>query len=303
MLQRVAGILSVLALLAFGAVAADLVEGEGVKLNGADVTEFPVTLNPGDVLTGPGVVRTVGAGTLYLTEDAELRVETPREEGWEAFYLLGGAVRGEIGARVEVGSPGGWFVVPAENADARAEFYMRAMDGARGYFQVRSGSGLVAYEPRAGQFPRYSVLLTEGLGVELWSEGSGDLGFFTEQNNPLDLMLTAHVTEATDVNLWVPKATGGTLRQDQGGLYTNLQSEAGSWKGGQIQGEVKVQGDVRSNIVLGPGANAVIDNITGLIVSFAEVDFEIIERAISLTSEFQALATSNFFGIIADEDD
>jgi len=46
---------------------------------------------------------------------------------------------------------------------------------------------------------------------------------------------------------------------------------------------------------IGPGTCALVDNTTGAIqVLFTAVKFEILERAISLTTEFSTLAQSNF---------
>ena len=61
--------------------------------------------------------------------------------------------------------------------------------------------------------------------------------------------------------------------------------------------KTKLDGETKQTGTLGPGTFAVIDNSTGVIeFAFFEVDFQIIERATSLTSEFSTLAASNFFG-------
>jgi hypothetical protein len=121
------------------------------------------------------------------------------------------------------------------------------------------------------------------------------VGFLTDQDNPGTVQLSAQVTSGTEVGLWIPKASAGAMIQEDGGARTLVYSEGGSWKGEDIRGEIRVSGSLTDNAVLGPGVTVRIDNSSGKVVGKG-VDFDIIPRDISLTSEFTAVATSNFFG-------
>lgn len=296
MLKRFAFVFAVLAISTFVAGAAELTEAPGGTLNGAEPGDLPATLQTGDVIRGPATIRTAAGETLLLGEGGVLEVQPSAEEGRELFFVKDGSLRGEIGASTSIAIPTGWLDAPEGQT---VQFYVRTLDAARGYVEVRRGSGIVHYEASgtAEGFPKYSFLLTDGQGIEIYAPSRGNVGFMTGQDNEGEVAVSAQVTSATEIRLWVPKATAGELVQEEEGRKTLVSSAAGSWKGGEIRGEVYLHGDKTDVAVLGPGTFVRIDNITGKVLSFAEVGFEIIERAISLTSEFTAVAASNFFGL------
>lgn len=296
MLKGFALVAAILAITTFAAGAAELTEAPGGMLNGAEPGSLPTTLDAGDVVTGPATIRTAAGETLLLGEGGVLEVQESMEEGRELFFVKSGSLRGEIGSSTSVAIPTGWLDAPSGQT---VEFYVRTLDAARGYVEVRRGTGVVHFEAsgEADGFPKYTFLLTDGQGIEIWSPSRGDVGFMTAQDNEGDVAISAQVTSATEIQLRVPKATAGELVQEEEGRKTVVRSEAGSWKGGEIRGEIFLNGEKTDVAVLGPGTFVRIDNITGKVLSFAEVGFEIIERAISLTSEFTAVAASNFYGI------
>ena len=114
-------------------------------------------------------------------------------------------------------------------------------------------------------------------------------------NNASMVKVRTNITEDLHVDLIVPKATSGAI--EKGPEKTKLSSAAGSWKSGQVSLITVLEGSQKDSGSLGPGTFAVIDNVTGALVpQFEAVDFQIIKRATSLTSELSSLAVSNFFG-------
>lgn len=295
MLKRVAFVFLLLGVAGFVASAAELTEAPGGQLNQEDPGKLPATLKPGDVIHGPATVKTAAGETLLLGNDGILVVQES-DNDVELFYLKAGSLRGEIGEKTNVAVPTGWLASPKGQT---VKFYARAIDSARGFVEVLDGAGVVVYKGTPGRegYPVYSFLLTTGQNIEIWSPSAGDVGFMSGQANPGEIVLAAQVTATTEVKLWIPKATAGELIQEDSGQKTLVRSEAGSWKGGQIRGEIRVSGELKDNAILGPGTFVRIDNPTGKILSFSEVKFDIIKRAISLTSEFTSVATSNFFGL------
>jgi hypothetical protein len=296
MLKRFAFIAAILAISSLVAGAAELTEAPGGKLNGEAAASLPAKLQAGDMISGPATIKTAAGETLLLSDDGMLEVKESQEEGKELFFVKAGSLRGQIGSGTSIAIPTGWLEAPKGQT---VEFYARTMDAARGYVEVRHGTGVVVYEASAGAegFPSYSFLLTDGQGIEIWSPSQGNVGFMTSQNNPGDVAVSAQVTSVTEIRLLLPKATAGEMVQEDNGAKTLVRSEAGSWKGGEVRGEIYLHGEKTDVAVLGPGTFVRIDNITGKVLSFAEVGFEIIKRAISLTSEFTAVAASNFFGL------
>jgi hypothetical protein len=291
MFKRVAVILAIRSISAQVSTAADLTEAPGGKLNEKDPGSLPVTLQIGDLISGPATVKTAAGDTLVLSADGVLEVQEP-EDDVEFFFLKQGGLRGEIGDKTRIAIPTGWIGV---GTGKTAEIYARTTDAVRGYVQVRRGIALLQYRPIPGGFPEYAFLLTDGQGVEVWSPSPGNAAFMTDQDNPSAVQLSAQVTRGTDVTLWIPKASAGGMIQEDGGARTLVYSEGGSWKGEDIRGEIRVSGALTDNAVLGPGVLVRINNSTGR-VEGKGVDFDIIPRDISLTSEFTSVATSNFFG-------
>ena len=130
-----------------------------------------------------------------------------------------------------------------------------------------------------------------------WVDFTGQTPFVTAALAG-DVTVMRLLTRDLNLFLSVPKATSGTVQAVQGGRKTRVMSDPGSWKGGKLGISTQAAGAPAQTGSLGPGTFAVIDNRTGAIeFGFVEVQFQIIERAVSLTSEFTALATSNFFGV------
>ncbi len=289
MFRRLAYVPMILCLIATFASAAELtMGGEGALLNGAAVETYPAALAEGDRVEGPATVTTTLGDTIKVAKGSVLEVK-PVDGETELFFLLKGFARGEIGSKTSIALPAGWLTGPADDT---AAFYVETIDPDRGFFQVNEGKGLVSYGI-------YHVFLGARQAVELGKKGDPDtLEFYTHQSNPGTVKIVAATRGKLELTLSVPKSTRGMLEQVEGDEWTKVSSDASSWQGGKIGIATMVDGAPGQAGSLGPGTFARINNGTGEIeFGFVEIDFAIVERAISLTSEFQLLAVSNFFGL------
>ena len=289
MFKRFAHFTVTLCLLACVASAAELtMVGEGALLNGAAAGDVPVAVKEGDRVQGPATVTTAAGDSIKVAKDSVLEVK-PLDGETELFFLLKGFARGEIGNKASIALPAGWLTGPAEG---KARFYVETIDPNRGFYQINEGQGLVSYGI-------YHVVLGARQAVELGKRKNSDvLEFHTHQSNPGTVKIIANTRGALELTLSVPKSTTGTLEQVEAGEWTRVSADASSWQGGKIGIATMVDGRPGQAGSLGPGTFARINNATGEIeFGFVEIDFAIVERAISLTTEFAQLAVSNFFGL------
>jgi hypothetical protein len=295
MFKRLVYVPLILCLLACVASAAELtMSGEGALLNGAAVSETPVVLAPGDRVQGPATVTTAAGDSISPARNSVLEVKEPEGET-ELFFLIQGSARGELGNKASVALPAGWLTGPAEG---KAKFYVETIDPSRGFYQINEGKGLVSYGI-------YHVFLGTRQAVELAKkERPTTLEYYTHQSNPGTVQIIANTRAmagkpgALELTLSVPKSTRGVLEQVDGGEWTRVASDASSLQGAKIKITTLVDGSLGQSGSLGPGTFAKINNATGEIeFGFVEIDFAILDRAISLTSEFTTLAVSNFFGL------
>jgi hypothetical protein len=290
MLKHVALLSACILIVGAGAQAAELSKlGPGGELVGKPPSDLPAPLAPGDQVKGPATVTTAAGDVILLGKDAVLEVGAP-DGGVETFSLLSGWAQGEIGAGTRIQTPAGTLEGPETG---RTEFYMEKLTDDRSLFRVNKGTGKVVYE-------NFSVEVPAGNAVELTRTPGkpGVLVFQTLPGNPGDVKLIAKVSPTLDIHLNAPRATKGRIEPWREGSHTKVSSDVGSWQGGKIGIETKPTTGGGKSGSLGAGTFAIINNVTGEIeFGFIEVDFAIIERAISLTSEFALLAVSNFFGL------
>jgi len=277
MLKRFVFVLTTFALLAGTAFGAEL-------LSTPDGT--PKALAAGDRVKGPAEVKTNGGRVLKVSPGSELEVQAP-EGDVELFLVTKGSVRGTIDQKTQVAIPTGWLMVKEGES---ADFYVETLSAKRGFVKVDGGQGLLVYKT-------LHVYLSEGNGTEIEEKPSGAIQFRTHQTNTSKVHMIARITDDLEIELEVPKATTGSLSQEQKGKKTRLISDPISWKSGQVTLQTRFEGEKTHSGSLGPGTYAVIDNATGVLeLAFDAVDFQIIKRATSLTSELTSLAVSNFFG-------
>jgi hypothetical protein len=263
--------------------------GTGAELIGQTPGSLPVALKAGDRVRGPATITSAAEDLILIGKGSVLEV-SPAREDVEYFTLVEGWAQGEASERTRIVLTVGQLIGPEAG---KAEFYVESVDANRSLYRINKGQASALYS-------MFQVDIPEGNGIELIATpGKKDiLGFKTLPENPGAAAILAKVSETLDIGLMVPRATEGRIEPWDGGKYTRISSDVGSWQGGKIGIETKPVGGGGQEGELGPGTFALINNITGEIeFGFIEVDFAIIERAISLTSEFALLAVSNFFGL------
>ncbi|MEN8149036.1 MAG: hypothetical protein ABFS86_04390 [Planctomycetota bacterium] len=277
MLKRFVVVLAVFALFGSLTFAAEVLRADGSK------EPAPA----GKRIQGPATVRTASGGRITIDEGGAVEI-LPPDGDIELIMVKRGAVRGIIDGKTQVAGPNAWLMV---RPGTWARFYAETNGANKGFIKVTEGQALLVY---GGNI---NVHLTAGNGINLAKTKSGGMWFGTHQTNVSDIRMIHRVTDTLEIDLTVPKATSGSFRQELDGQKTRVTSDAISWKSGQISLETRLDGEKKHTGSLGPGTFAVIDNSTGVLeISFSEADFQIVERAASLTSELSALAVSNFFG-------
>jgi len=282
------------------AAAATLSEvGDGALLNDKPAGEVPIDLNAGDRITGPATITPASGGSIILAPGAILRVEAIPEDGSEPFSLLAGAARGVLVGDAELGASTGWLGAVGES---ECQFFVERVSNERAFFQAYKGEAVLSYQLSASR--HYTVDLRDGNGIEFsipivdGKPVMGDLCFATNQDNPTPVVLNAQITSELLVTMTIPQATSGCLVQEDGGTVTRINNDLESLKTGVIQIQTELTGEVAKKGSITAGAYVLVINATGDIEpGLVEIDFEIIERAISLTSEFSTLAVSNFFAL------
>lgn len=276
MLKRFVVVFMVFALFASLTLAAEVITPDGTKT--------PAT--PGQRVTGPATVKTASGDQIFLSEGAAVEI-LPPDGDVELILVKRGAVRGVIGGKTQIAVPTGWLIV---KPGTFARFYAETMGPKRAFVKVDEGQALLAYD-------NFNIHLQQGNGIELEQTKSGAVRFSTHQTNASAVRIIDRVSVDLEIDLTVPKATSGMFKPEKQGQKTRITSDAISYKSGTIALETRFEGEAKHKGSLGPGTFAVIDNSTGVLeLAFDEVDFQIVKRATSLTSELSALAVSNFFG-------
>ena len=276
MLKRFITVLTVFALFGGLTFAAEVSLSGGPK----------VATQVGQRIEGPATVTTASGDQLIVAEGGAIQVLKP-EGDVELFLVKRGVVRGTIGGKTQVAGPNAWLMArPGEYA----RFYLEANGKGKGFVKVDEGQALFVVD-------NIFMHLVQGNGVGIERTPNGSVRFATHQTNAAPLRMINRVTDELEIDLLVPKATSGAWTLVQNGRKTRISSSATSWKSGLITLETRMDGEAMHKGSLGPGTFAVIDNSTGILeLAFDEVEFQIIERAASLTSELSSLAVSNFFG-------
>ncbi|MCU0726192.1 MAG: hypothetical protein MUE73_10440 [Planctomycetes bacterium] len=289
---RTAAFLSVMVLVAGLSGAAQLVEvGPGGKLAGAESGELPVTLAPDQQVEGPAVVEMADGSRIRLGEGGVLRMLAPEEEGREEVFVSAGSAVAEIGGTTELVLPLGRVAGPKEG---RATVYVEVQGRDAVLLKVTGGRALVVQG--ASPYPFHHFLLTSGQSLLLTRvPGKPDaVDFDTLPYNTSVMAIIARVTSPLEIVLSAPRATIARIEQIENGAKTKVTTDPAS-QGGQMEIVTFRDGMQSQKGVLGPGTFAIIDNLTGEITfEEEEIDYGAVARTISLTSEFQVLALSNF---------
>jgi hypothetical protein len=289
---RTAVFLAVVVFVAGPSGAAQLVElGPNGRLAGAAPGELPVTLGPEQKVEGPAVVSLADGSSIRLGEGAVLQMLPAEEEGREEVFVSAGSVVAEIGGGTELVLPLGRVAGPKEG---RATAYVEVQGPEAVLVKVTGGRALVVQG--VVPYPFHHFLLGAGQSVLLTRvPGKPDaVDFDTLPYNTSVIAIIARVTSPLEIVLSAPRATMARIEQIDNGSKTRVTTDPAS-QGGQMEIVTFRDGNQHQKGALGPGTFAIIDNLTGEI-SFEEeeIDYGALARTVSLTSEFQVLALSNF---------
>jgi hypothetical protein len=299
--MRVTSILLLIVLVAFVSGATVVTASPDGNAASPPSMKTVASLREGNIVTGPARLQTRGKAVLTLHPDSSL-LYMGQQEGRDLLFLQKGIIDGGIHGQtsIGVGSPAAWVNVPRK--DGSAKMLVRSLDRTHGFFLVLDGQAFVQELGHpGGGFPRYDFQLEKGQGIELWAEANG-LGFSTRQGNPGMVKFTTFANSSTAYILAVPMATSGRVLQEKVGAegVTRIASDPGSFRGMAIQGRVELNGHETAKLVAGPAAVVRYNNRTGKLAGYEVVKYQIVPLEISLTSEFKALATSNFLSFTQD---
>lgn len=269
-----------------GADGAFKVNGQEQSLTGGKT----LALKKGDLVD-------TGTSTVKYRSDSgdEITFETGsvvREEETTSFaagaFLLKGAAKGVLSEKTQLGVAAGWV---NGGKGSRATVLVEAAGGresSEALFRAVEGAAWIRYRAFAVNLqPAHTVTL------DIDPAAPGTLCFRTGQQNAGDVDIVKTVPGG-DITMSIPKATLGCIN-DEGSDKTKICNDINSLKTAKIRISTRFTGKENGTASIGPGTCALIDNATGAIeVLFSAVKFEILERAISLTTEFSTLAQSNF---------
>jgi hypothetical protein len=264
----------------------------------------PEKLKPGQEVTGPAVIN--GANekdSLTLRKGTVVRFEgTAKDEKGttaESYFLKSGAVEGHVGFLTRMATPGFW-VLPSKQGE-RISYFAESSAANTGYARAEKGSGLVRLvvdvDKNTGALTEVHVQDGQGVTVDRTptTNGASQMAYTTDAHNDFKkgrVRVLFPLNTGLLIDLAVAKATTGFIRPGQPGK-TEVANSVASWKSGKIRIATSLGGQQTGEGEIGPGVVAVIDNASGKIeIGLVKVDFGTLKAAVSLTSEFESLATS-----------
>lgn len=248
-----------------------------------------LVLKKGDILEAgkSGVSYRSDTGDVLTIESGSSVREEETTEFAAGVFLLKGSATGTLSEKTQVGVAAGWMTGPK---GGKAKVLVEATAGresTEALFRAVEGNAGISYRAFTVHLsPAHSVTL------DIDPAAPGTLCFRTGQSNAGEVEIHKS-TSAGEIIAYVPKASLGCIT-DEANNKTRICNDINSLKTAKIRLETRFGSSINT-AAIGPGTCAVIDNATGAIeLAFAAVKFEILERAISLTSEFSTLAQSNF---------
>lgn len=290
-------VLAVLAVSAVAAQAGTITSASGpFKVNGKDVTlesgQTIATKAGDEIVTGKSSVvwRSDNGDNVSLDAGTVAR-EHPTTATSAAVFLVRGSATGMVSEKTLIGSAAGWAGAPQGKKSKVLVESLPGREYESGLFRAVEGTATVNYR-------QYRVLLPAAHSVTLDVDPAapGLLQFRSGQQNAGEVEIRKAVREgqADEISVWVPKATSGSFT-DEPNDKTKICDDINSLKTAKLRIQTRFAAKGENNASIGPGTCATVDNATGAIqLLFAPVSFEILERAISLTTEFSTLAQSNF---------
>jgi hypothetical protein len=261
-------------------------------------------LEEGSEVVGPATITADnGKDTVILRKGAVLRyLPTQSEQGIvvENLFLKSGAADVDTSFNTRVATPAFWAY--PEKATARAAFYVETFDSQTAYARLRQSDGrLRLFVSQVGNNVQ-EAQLGPNQGLTLQRSG-GSLRFTTDPHNEWESEKTGlagvrvvyPLSTGLLVDLYVPKATTGSIGAKAGQAgKTDVSNMVTSWKSGKVRIQTSLGGSMTGEGNIGPGISATIDNASGRIeTGISKVEFATLKAAVSLTSEFESLATSS----------
>lgn len=287
--------IAVLGVAASAVQAGEITSATGqISVNGQSRTvDKPFVLEPGAVVDTLGsTVKFTSAGGDVVTLLPGTSARSEGSNGMDYLFVRFGTAVAELSNKTAVGVNAGWITVP-EGSTTKSEVFVEAPEDRKtseSQFRTNKGSAWITYGAGHGSF---RVWLPERHSVTLRIDASQPefLEFSTDQQNRQDIEIHKTLSGGSIV-CFVPRATSGRI-EPVTSTQTKISNDLTSFKDGKVRIETRFRDNNQAD--LGPGTHAIIDNATGAItVVFSAVEFDILERAISLTSEFATLAQSNF---------
>lgn len=247
-------------------------------------------------VTGPAVITSEAGDTIKLREGAIVQfLGTETDENGasaELYFLKEGAVDASTGYYTRLSTPAFWAFPSQEGG--KANYYAETFSGTTGYARAARGSNMVRLLVDKDLMMEVDLLADQGVALE---RRDGGLSFTTDPNNEFKngrVRVIYPLPTGLMVDLAVPKATSGFIRpHPTADGKTEVANLVTSWKSGKIRIVTILNGSQTGSGEIGPGVVAVIDNATGRIeIGFVQIDFATLKAAVSLTSEFESLATS-----------
>jgi hypothetical protein len=279
--------------LAAAAQAGTITSASGpIQVNGKDVkveAGKTVALKAGDTfstMTSKVSYRSETGDDITFDAGSSVREEEVNSDG-AAVFMLKGSAAGTLSDRTLLGVAAGWVNAPQKTKAKVAVDATPGRENAGATFRAVDGAATIRYRSyKMYLMPAHSVTL------DIDPAAPGNLCFRTDQRNAGDVEIHKSAGGG-DIVASIPKATLGCFT-DEPDNKTKICDDINSLKTAKIKLETRFAKGANTASI-GPGTCALIDNATGAIqVLFTAVKFEILERAISLTTEFSTLAQSNF---------
>jgi hypothetical protein len=282
------------AILAAAAEAGTVTAASGpFQVNGKEATVAPgkpVVLKAGDVLTTMGSQVTWRSDTgddVVFDAGSVAREEETNTDG-AAVFMVKGSATGVLSDRTLLGVAAGWVNAPQKSKTKVVVDATPGRESTGASFRAVEGAASVRYR----SYKMY-LMPAHSLTLDVDPAAPGKLCFRTGQQNAGEVEVHKSAASGFDIVAFVPKASLGCIT-DEPDNKTKICNDINSLKTAKLRIETRFQKEP-NRASIGPGTCALIDNATGAIeVLFTAVKFEILERAINLTTEFSTLAQSNF---------
>ncbi len=291
---------AVVCLMSSAALAASLTGITGsVSVDGRAVSGATAVLNPGQTVNvlGEGsvaVLTTANGNKLRLGPGTELTLESTGEGG-EVYVLKRGWVQGTLttGTTISNGQQG--LVTAGEGGSA--ELFVEVKDGGnQTRVRVRGGSAQVS----TGDQFETTIGAEQGATITYRPDSAPRrLGIQTDSESAGEVKVTNRATDSLDIDIYVPAGTTASSAAIDGNTRTEIKSDIDSAKEGRVRVVSRLKGDEKASVEVAPSLSAFVNHASGEItLSYVKLDWTVLARAISLTSEFQTLAVSNFTGVL-----